>query len=331
MSQNHELAMCGCRCDWCKAYTPNVQKKDQRKELAAMWHKYYGLDPSVMGCCDGCRNNPADEDCPVRKCVLAKGLRHCGDCGEFPCGVFHQRCGSFPEEKKKEFDMDEYDEYIRAYDNEARLKAYRLKKASEEAMRFLRGKYLLDEVSSGPDEVSFRDGEQTVLTIYIHEGYYDFQVGESTVRVCDMASLKEARRLILARKEPNRKPFPKEQAVFSRCGHRCDLCVHYTGGTVSEELRETMKKRIAWVYDAAEDYGETMMLCTGCQNKGEDDPCPRLQCAAQKNLAKCQDCNAYDNGCSPWAGHTAGIEARSIAAEDVTWAILPYVYNQYGN
>jgi len=124
MNPNYELAMCGCRCDLCKAYTPNVQKNDQRKALAEMWHKYYGLAPDLMDSCDGCRNNPADEDCPVRKCVLEKGLHHCGDCGEFPCGVFGQRCGSFPEKKKRKFDMDEYNEYILAYDNETRLKEY---------------------------------------------------------------------------------------------------------------------------------------------------------------------------------------------------------------
>ena len=123
--KNYELAMCGCRCYLCKAYTPNVQKSDQRKELAIMWHKYYGLDPAVMDSCDGCRNHPSDEDCPVRKCVLEKGLRHCGDCGDFPCGVFYKRCGSFPEKKKK-FDMDEYNEYMLAYDNETRLKEYQL-------------------------------------------------------------------------------------------------------------------------------------------------------------------------------------------------------------
>ena len=77
-----------------------------------------------MNSCGGCQNNPSDEKCPVRKCVLEKGLNHCGDCGDFPCGVFYQRCGSFPEEKKNCFDILEYNEYILAYDNETRLKKY---------------------------------------------------------------------------------------------------------------------------------------------------------------------------------------------------------------
>ena len=122
-----KLTMCGCRCDLCKAYAPNVKQNDQRKKLAEMWHKYYGLDPSVMDSCEGCRNKPGDVDCPVRKCVLEKGLDHCGDCGAFPCDVFSRRCGSFSEEDKKDFDMGEYNEFILAYDNKTRINEYKSK------------------------------------------------------------------------------------------------------------------------------------------------------------------------------------------------------------
>ena len=129
MIVDHELAMYGCRCDLCKAYTPNIQKNDRRKTLAEMWNKYYGLDPSVMDSCDGRRSdNPSDTECPVRKCVLEKGLNHCGDCGDFPCDVFYQRCGSFPDEKKKDFGTAEYTDYMLAYDNETRLKEYKTKR-----------------------------------------------------------------------------------------------------------------------------------------------------------------------------------------------------------
>ena len=133
MSDAHKVTMCGCRCDLCQAYTPNVQQKDRRQTLAQMWNKYYGLDPAVMDRCDGCRSShPFDGECPVRKCVLKKGLPHCGDCGEFPCGVFYQRCGSFPAEKKKDFDMDEYNAYILAYDNLTRLNEYKIKLEPQE-------------------------------------------------------------------------------------------------------------------------------------------------------------------------------------------------------
>jgi len=44
-----------------------------------------------------------------------------------------------------------------------------LQKVSEETMRFMRGKYVLDEVDNCKDELKFRKGGKTVLTISIRE------------------------------------------------------------------------------------------------------------------------------------------------------------------
>ncbi|MCL2299158.1 MAG: DUF3795 domain-containing protein [Firmicutes bacterium] len=186
-------------------------------------------------------------------------------------------------------------------------------------------------MSNGMDEVAFRDSNQTVLTIYIHKGHYDFQIGEHTVQVSDMQGLEEAKHLILAQKEPNRKPFPKESAIYSRCGHRCDLCVHYTGGSNSEEFRAMLKEHVGRVYRWKPDA--SVPPCLGCDHGGLNgkSDCPQIKCAAQKGLEKCQDCPEYTNECSPGVGYTCGIEPRSISAKDVTWAILPYISDQYGN
>lgn len=37
--------------------------------------------------CGGCVNieNPFWGECPVKKCVSDKSLKHCGECNEFPC------------------------------------------------------------------------------------------------------------------------------------------------------------------------------------------------------------------------------------------------------
>jgi len=210
------------------------------------------------------------------------------------------------------------------------------KAIGEETMRFMRGKYALDEVGNGKDEVAFRDGDDTILTLYIHKSYYDFQLGQQTVRVTDLASLEEAKKLIQAQKKPNRRPLPKDNAVYARCGHRCDLCPHYTGAGGAP--REKLVRHCNHVYCGGK-TGEWPDICPGCgeQAPGKPHPCMggdscwQLNCAAKKGLEKCQDCPKYTVECSPGVGYNCGIEPRSISAEDVTWAILPYISGQYGN
>ncbi len=63
------------------------------------------------------------------------------------------------------------------------IKKSELQKVSEETMRFMRGKYTLDEVGNGKDELTFRDGKKILLTIYIRDGYYDFALKQGTARI----------------------------------------------------------------------------------------------------------------------------------------------------
>ncbi|NLL04862.1 MAG: hypothetical protein GX270_03540 [Clostridiaceae bacterium] len=47
-----------------------------------------------------------------------------------------------------------------------------LNRISEETMRFIRGKYRLDEVSDGKKELKFRQGKKTILTLpYVPKQY----------------------------------------------------------------------------------------------------------------------------------------------------------------
>jgi hypothetical protein len=242
-----------------------------------------------------------------------------------------------------------------------------LQKVSEETIRFMRGKYVLDEVPGkyyDIDCLKFRQGKKTILSINIHEDHYDFQVifGKAErekfearcsefpktiqdlydkerklhdgkwllIRVEDMAILEVVKKLILIKKNPNRKPFPKEQAVYGDCGHRCDLCVHYTGDTISEDFRKELQERIKRVYGLKPD--EKFPPCNGCSNGGITGKfdCDQIKCAKDKGASRCMDCAEYDCGKAS-VGWKPAIEARSISAADVTWAILPYVDGQYGN
>lgn len=231
-------------------------------------------------------------------------------------------------------------------------------RVSEETMRFMRGKYKLDEVGNRKDELKFRGGGKTVLTILIREDHFDFVIilgkaereefelerGTFPKTICDiydstrtyhdgkwmlipvaeLDTLEAVKRLIMIKKKPNRKPFPKDTAVYTRCWHRCDLCIYYSGGTISEDFREELCERFSRVYPG-EDWSSR---CSGCYNKPENHECEPRKCAKAIGVDKCLDCKEHD--CvAPVTRYK--IEPKSILADDITWAILPYVHDQYGN
>ncbi len=248
-----------------------------------------------------------------------------------------------------------------------------LQKVSEETIRFLRGKYVLDEVGNGKDELKFCKEDETLLTIYIRDDRYDFLIkfGKAErelfearrnefpqkireiydnsktsdegkcmlISVADLHTLEAVKQFVLINKKPDRKPFLKEQAVYASCGHRCDLCVHYNGGTISEELRAELKERLIRVYAGGVGdggyWGDDMKLCDGCHTGGLDKSfsCDSLKCAAENHVDKCQNCrkNPCEKSQHFYQGLQPKIHTSTITADDVTWVILPYVYEQYGN
>jgi len=233
-----------------------------------------------------------------------------------------------------------------------------------ETVKFMRGKYQLDEVAGKYYDIAclkFRQGKKTILSINIHEDHYDFQLilgnkereefdaqrhefskaiqelydREHTfhdgkwllIRVDNLTTLEEVKKLILIKKKPNRKPFLQENAVYGKCGHRCDLCVHYTG--LIEDFRKMLIPHLNAVYGSS----EWNMRCTGCNTSGchcccdGNELCEPLKCLQKKELITCVECDVY-----PCHNATVGyrqLESRSISADDVTWAVLPYVPCQY--
>lgn len=233
-----------------------------------------------------------------------------------------------------------------------------------ETVKFMRGKYRLDEVAGMYYDIpclKFRQNKKTILSINLHEDYFDFQIilgkeererfeavkhefpieiqalydRERTlhdgkwllIRVADLKTLEFVKELLLIKKKPNRKPFSKENAVYGKCGHRCDLCVHYTG--ISEDFREMLIPHLTAVYDDP----VWDMRCTGCDApnchccRDGNELCEPLKCLHTKQLNTCFDCANY-----PCEQATVGymqLEHKNISADDVTWAILPYVPYQY--
>jgi hypothetical protein len=129
--------MCGSRCDLCKAFSQNIEKKDEREQLSALWKKYYELDiPANSIYCVGCRCSKTDAkrldpECPVRNCVIKKGVLHCGQCDEYPCETFSKREGYNLDDLKKigeeKFDPREYNDFLVAYDNSSNISQYKNK------------------------------------------------------------------------------------------------------------------------------------------------------------------------------------------------------------
>ena len=176
-----------------------------------------------------------------------------------------------------------------------------LQKVSAETMRFMRGKYLADEVGDGKDTLRFRRGGKTILTIYIRDDHYIFglifgreerekfeairhefsseilQLYDEAktyhdgkwvhIPVADLETLESVKPLIIFKRKPNRKPFTKDKAVYAYCGHRCDLCIHFVGETwVNPEVIEEAKRRIKSLYGQESD--EPVPPCKGCSHGG---------------------------------------------------------------
>lgn len=51
-----------------------------------------------------------------------------------------------------------------------------LEQISHETMVFMRGKYRLDEIGDGKDELKFKQGQKTIVTIYIHDDKFTFLI-----------------------------------------------------------------------------------------------------------------------------------------------------------
>jgi hypothetical protein len=69
-----------------------------------------------------------DQGCPVRPCVIEKGLDNCAQCEQYVCEKLTQRLVVYEEireQVKAEIPNDDYQCFIRAYENKRRLEALR--------------------------------------------------------------------------------------------------------------------------------------------------------------------------------------------------------------
>ena len=228
-----------------------------------------------------------------------------------------------------------------------------LQKVSEAACRFIYTSYEADEIANGKDMVMYCIGDKMLFSIYIREESFDFMllIGRDErqkfeavrsklpqnilelydrmvakdetwlwVPVADMDTLEAVKQLIVAKHEPNRKPFSKDIAVYSKCGMRCDLCVYYLNGVHGKDspMMVEIQKILTNYWD--EDF---TWSCPGCFAKDSDN-CDKLDCAKEKDYAHCLECEEYP--CGQCGSMNLTLQADvSRTAETLSWAIMPYI------
>ena len=137
------VARCGFRCDECMAYTANNHSSNDQTKVASAWSKYFGLQisPGKLRC-NGCWGERcADHDlpeasCPIRACVMERGMNTCADCIDYPCEKMETRMKGVEEVMarfKGKIAHSEYEEYIAPYDSRKTLNELRDRRTEERA------------------------------------------------------------------------------------------------------------------------------------------------------------------------------------------------------
>lgn len=127
------LSRCGYRCDLCLAYRPNVEADPSRQQkLSDGWYTYFGFRiPPREIVCDGCwteNGRLIDAACPVRPCVIARGLLNCAQCVDQGCAALEQRLVALADVQRRvswPIADGDYQRFIRPYENRRRLAALR--------------------------------------------------------------------------------------------------------------------------------------------------------------------------------------------------------------
>jgi len=133
------LTRCGYRCDLCLAYQPNIESNPaNQQKLSDGWYQYFGFRiPHEKIICDGCMaDNPQliDQSCPVRPCVLERGLEHCAHCELYACEKLGERLVTFEEVQQRmgtAIPDEDRGLFIQPYENKTRLDALRTSRVSQ--------------------------------------------------------------------------------------------------------------------------------------------------------------------------------------------------------
>ena len=126
------VTRCGNRCDICLLYHKNEQLEGARDVLGselAIKHNIEINRESLIcrGCLDESSEGMLFDDCPVRKCVIEKGIEHCAQCDDYTCSLLesHLITRAEIEEKFGHLNDRAISLYVEAFENKKRLSQLR--------------------------------------------------------------------------------------------------------------------------------------------------------------------------------------------------------------
>jgi len=129
------VSRCGFRCDTCPAFTGRIKSSADQIKAADGWSKYFGLKMSAEKIrCNGCLSEICvngelpDSECPIRPCVMMRGMNTCADCFDFPYDQLQTRMKAVDQAIEKfggKIPMSEYETFIEPYDYRKNLNEIR--------------------------------------------------------------------------------------------------------------------------------------------------------------------------------------------------------------
>lgn len=232
-------------------------------------------------------------------------------------------------------------------------------------IRFLRTRYVMDELWDGQHELKFRRGGKTLVTLQPKEGFFtalvifgkaeraQFEAEQETfspfirayydgsttyhdgkwmfIDVRDGAPQAELQRLIQIKKKPNRRD-KYNPGLLGRCGNSCGDCLLFIRNNEGDRhdsrvFHEMDRCCYGAPGDRRKDY--THVSCPGCAAKKTTD-CALIRCATKKGHQSCLACDYHH--CEVKGGLLAVFDPAhcnlGLRAEEITHAVMPYCGKQ---